>query len=75
MMEPVAAELLALYDQTFGLEDFCEVLDLDPNDADAISLFDTVHAAYADIWTSLGNEEFAALLESQGNVRLHPPSP
>lgn len=62
--------LLSLYELVDGLEGFCEWLDLDLVDPDAIALFDIVHQTYVETWTKLGPVEFERVMKDHRRYLL-----
>lgn len=55
--------LLSLYELVDGLDEFCEWLGIEPDDPDAIALWDITHQSYAETWNRVGNDEFEKLMK------------
>lgn len=68
--EEMTLRLCALYEQTDGIEDFAEALELDAAHPDTIELYDRVHTNYVAIWNFLGNDQFEDAMDARPHMRL-----
>ena len=61
--EEMALRLLALYDQTENIEEFCGAIELDPAHPDSIALYERTRDSSSEIRDALGEDAFDAAME------------